>query len=123
MTRALKIFAITLISLTALVAAGCPERRSISELENRPGKYNGKEVTVVGVVKSTYGGGIPGTGIGGGIYEISDGTGSIWVIANGSVPNKGAEIAVSGTFGNVASWNGRNYGTGISENQRHYRKR
>jgi hypothetical protein len=123
MTRTFRILAITLISLTALIAAGCPERRSISELENRPGKYNGKEVTVVGVVQSTYGGGIPGTGIGGGIYEISDGTGSIWVIAHGSVPNKGAEIAVSGTYGNAASWNGRNYGTGINENQRHYRKR
>ena len=123
MTRTLKILAITLISLTALIAAGCPERRTIADLEHRPGKYNGKDVTVVGVVKSTYGGGLPGTRYGGGIYEVDDGTGSIWVIANGNPPNKGAEIAVSGTYGNVASWGGRNYGTGISENERHYKKR
>ena len=52
----------------------------------------------MGVVKSTYGGGLPGTRYGGGIYEIDDGTGSMWVIANGNPPNKGAEVAVSGTF-------------------------
>ena len=123
MTRTLKILAITLISLTTLVAAGCPERRTIADLERNPGKYNGKDVTVVGVVKSTYGGGLPGTRIGGGIYEIDDGTGTIWVIADGNPPNKGAEVAASGTFGNVASWNGKNYGTGIRETERHYRKR
>jgi len=123
MTRTLKILAITVISLTILIAAGCPEHRTISSLERNPGKYNGKQVTVVGVVKSAYGGGIPGTPIGGGIYEIDDGTGTIWVIANGSVPNKGAEIAVSGTYGNAISWGSRNYGTGISEDQRHYHKR
>jgi hypothetical protein len=123
MTMKLKILAIMLISLAALVAAGCPQRHSISDLERNPGKYNGKEVTVAGKVKSTFGGGIPGTGIGGGIYEIDDGTGTIWVVAQGSVPNKGAEVAASGTYGNAISWSGRNYGTGISEEHRHYHKR
>jgi hypothetical protein len=123
MTRTMRILAVALISATVLIAAGCPQRRTIADLQRNPGKYNGKEVTVAGVVKSSYGGGIPGTGIGGGIYEIDDGTGTMWVIAQGSVPNKGAEIAASGTFGNVATWNGRNYGTGIRETERHYRKR
>jgi hypothetical protein len=123
MTRTVKIFAITLISLAALIAAGCPARRTIADLERNPGKYNGKDVTVAGVVRSSYGGSIPGTGIGGGIYEIDDGTGTIWVVAQGGVPNKGAEIAVSGMYGNVATWGGKNYGTGIQETERHYRKR
>ena len=123
MTRTFKILAVLALSLTALLAAGCPEHRTVSDLERNPGKYNGKEVTVVGVVKSTYGGGLPGTRYGGGIYEIDDGTGSMWVIANGNPPNKGAEVAVSGTFGNAISWSGRNYGTGINEEQRHYHKR
>ena len=119
----MRILAVALISATVLIAAGCPQRRTIADLQRNPGKYNGKEVTVAGVVKSSYGGGIPGTGIGGGIYEIDDGTGTMWVIAQGIVPNKGAEIAASGTFGNVATWNGRNYSTGIRETERHYRKR
>jgi hypothetical protein len=123
MTRTVKILAILLVTITALLAAGCPERRTIAELERNPGRYNGKDVTVAGVVRSSYGGSIPGTGIGGGIYEIDDGTGTMWVIAQGSVPNKGAEIAVSGTYGNIATWGGKNYGTGIQERERHYRKR
>jgi len=123
MTRTLKILAITLISLTVIFAAGCPERRSVANLERNPGKYNGKQVTVVGVVRNTYGGGIPGTPIGGGIYEVDDGTGTIWVIAHGSVPHKGAEVAVSGTYGNAISWTGRNYGTGINQEQIHYHRR
>jgi hypothetical protein len=123
MTGTLKILAITLISLTVIFAAGCPERRSVANLERNPGKYNGKQVTVVGVVRNTYGGGIPGTPIGGGIYEVDDGTGTIWVIAHGNVPNKGAEVAVSGTYGNAISWSGRNYGTGINQEQIHYHRR
>jgi hypothetical protein len=123
MTRTLKILVVSLISLTALVAAGCPERRTIADLQRNPGRYNGKDVTVAGVVRSVYGGSIPGTGIGGGIYEIDDGTGTIWVLAQGSVPNKGSEIAVSGTYGNAVSWGGKNYGNGIGEKERHYRKR
>jgi len=123
MKRTFTILTITLISLIVLIAAGCPQRRTIAELQRNPGRYSGKDVTVAGVVKSSYGGSILGTGIGGGIYEIDDGTGTIWVIAQDSVPNKGSEIAVSGTYGNVVSWNTKNYGNGIQENQRHYRKR
>ena len=123
MNRTIKIFAITLISLTALLAAGCPQRQTIAELQKNPGRYNGKDVTIAGVVKTSYGGSIPGTGIGGGIYEIDDGTGTMWVISESGPPSKGAELAVSGMYGNVATWNGRNYGTGIRESERHYKKR
>jgi len=123
MTRTVKIITVGLIAVVALLAAACPKRTTIAELQRNPGRFNGKDVTVAGVVRSTYGGGIPGTPIGGGIYEIDDGTGTMWVIAQGNPRNKGAELAVTGTFGNVASWGGRNYGTGISEDKRHYRRR
>lgn len=123
MTSTTRIFFVLMICATALLAAACPERRTIADLKSNPAKYNGKGVTVAGVVKTSYGGSIPGTNFGGGIYEIDDGTGSIWVIAEGGVPNKGAQIAVEGMYGNVASWGGRNYGTGIRETKRHYSKR
>ena len=62
--------------------------------------------------------------MGGGIYEVDDGTGSIWVLADErGVHAKGTEIAVSGTFGSAVSWNGRNYGVGVHERNRHYVKR
>src|SRR5262245_33137371 len=104
MTRTVRTLTVALIAGVALVAAACPRRTTIAELQRNPGRFNGKEVTIAGVVRNTFGGGIPGTGLGGGIYEIDDGTGTIWVVARGNPPNRGAEIAVTGTFGNLVSW-------------------
>lgn len=117
------ILAITIATL-ALFATGCPERKSIGEIEANPGRYQNKEVAVAGVVRDSYGFGIPGTNIGGGAYKIDDGTGSIWVlVTEGNVPSKGAEIGVKGVVGSGVNWKGRNYGLGIHEKDRRYRKR
>jgi hypothetical protein len=108
----------------ALFAAGCPQQRKIAEIERNPGRYQDKEVIVVGVVRDSYGFGIPGTNIGGGAYKIDDGTGSIWVlVTDGNVPSKGAEVGVRGTVGSGVNWKGRNYGLGIYEKERKYKKR
>ena len=112
------------IALIGLFTTACPERKSIAEIEANPGKYQNKEVAISGVVRDSYGVSIPGTRLGGGAYKIDDGTGSIWVIvADGSVPQKGAEIGVKGTIGTGVNWKGRNYGLGIYEKDRRYRKR
>src|SRR5215210_6035132 len=97
-TKILLIFAV----LTgALLATGCPERRSIADIEADPGRYQNKEVAIAGVVRDSYGLSIPGTRVGGGAYKIDDGTGSIWVVAtDGNVPQKGTEIGVKGTVQN-----------------------
>ena len=124
----MKIFTMALLSatiaVTALFTAACPERKSIADIEANPGKYQNKEVAIAGVVKDSYGVSIPGTRYGGGAYKIDDGTGSIWVIVtDGSVPSKGAEIGVKGTVGSGVNWKGRNYGLGMYEKDRRYRKR
>ena len=81
-------------------------------------------VAVAGVVKDSYGLSIPGTNLGGGAYEIDDGTGSMWIIvADGNVPSKGAEIGVKGTIGSGVNWKGKNYGLGMYEKDRRYRRR
>ena len=67
------------ITVTGLLTAGCPERKSIADIEANPGRYQNKEVVIAGVVKDSYGITIPGTGYGGGAYTIDDGTGSIWL--------------------------------------------
>jgi hypothetical protein len=108
----------------ALFVTGCPERRSIADIEANPGKYQNKEVAIAGVVQDSYGVSIPGTRLGGGAYKISDGTGSIWVVVDqGSVPQKGSEIGVKGVVGSGVNWKGRNYGLGLYEKDRRYRKR
>lgn len=101
----------------------CPKRTSIADLNANPSKYQNKTVAIAGKVKRSYGASIPGTPISGGIYEIDDGSGSIWVITDQAVPAKDSEIGVQGKFGNAVSYNGKNYGSGIFEDKRKYRPR
>jgi len=116
--------ALVILTVSALFITGCPDRTSIADIEANPGKYQNKEVAVAGVVKDSYGLSIPGTRMGGGAYKVDDGTGSIWVIVSeGAVPVKGAEIGVSGRIGSGVNWKGKNYGLGMYEEQRKYRKR
>ena len=96
----------------------------IADIERDPGRYQNKDVVVAGVVKDSYGLSIPGTRIGGGAYQIDDGTGTIWVlVTEGNVPAKGAQVGVKGRVGSGVSWKGRNYGLGIYEKDRRYPKR
>ena len=123
MTKLTKIILLVLVVTGGLVAAGCPERTTIADIEANPSKYLDKEVAVAGVVKDSYGVSIPLTQIRGGIYKVDDGTGSIWVVTESTVPNKGAEVGVKGRIGNGVNWNGRNYGLGMYEKDRKFRKR
>ena len=56
-------------------------------------------------------------------HKIDDGTGTIWIVTEDTVPNNGAEIGVSGTIGNGVTWKGKNYGLGMYEKDRRFRKR
>jgi len=118
-----KVFLVSVIAIAAGIAAGCPQRRSIADIERNPGRYANKEVAIVGVVRDSYGVSVPGTPIRGGAYKIDDGTGSIWVITEDTVPGKGAEIGIKGRVGTGVSWSGKNYGLGIYETGRRYGKR
>ncbi len=123
MKNATKLILLSFVMVGALFAAGCPKRTSIADIESNPSKYLDKEVAVAGVVKDSYGVTIPLTNVRGGIYKVDDGTGSIWVVTQETVPNKGAEVGVKGRIGNGVNWNGRNYGLGMYENDRKFRKR
>jgi hypothetical protein len=123
MKIAARIFTVLLISVAALFAMGCPDRTSIAEIERNPSRHINKEVVIAGVVKDSYGVSLPGTNIRGGIYKVDDGTGSIWVVTENTVPSKGSEVGVKGTVGNGVSWSGRNYGLGMHEISRKYGKK
>ena len=119
-----KVILFVTVAFAGLLTAACPERTSIADIEANPGKYQNKEVAIVGVVKDSYGVSIPGTNLGGGAYKIDDGTGSIWVVvSDGNVPSKGAQIGVKGIIGSGVNWKGKNYGLGMYEKDRRYRKR
>src|SRR5947208_14960782 len=76
-----------------LLLAGCPQQTSIGNINRDPGAFMNKEVSVAGTVNHSYG------LMGNGIYEVTDGTGSIWVLSQGyGVPGDGAKVGVSGTL-------------------------
>jgi hypothetical protein len=114
------VFLVGLAMAVGLMTA-CPERKSIADIESNPSKYQNKTVVVAGVVRDAYGVNIPFTNIRGGCYKLDDGTGSIWVCTERSVPSKGAEVGVKGRLQNGLNWNGKNYGLGIQEEERRFR--
>lgn len=116
-----KLITLGLLLMTVALAAACPERKSIADIESNPSKYLNKEVAVAGVVKDSYGINVPMTNIRGGVYKIDDGTGSIWIFTENSVPTKGAQIGVKGKLQNGVNYNGKNYGLGIYEEDRRFR--
>ncbi len=118
-----KILLLLLTLSVGLFATGCPPKLTVAQIEANPGRYQNKEVVIVGVVRDSYGISLPGTRYGGGAYKVDDGTGSIWVITDGSVPSRGAEVGVRGVIGSGVSWKGKTYGLGMFEKERKFRKR
>jgi DNA/RNA endonuclease YhcR with UshA esterase domain len=101
------------IALLSLALTGCPERIQIGDISRDPGRYFDKEVTVGGKVVRSYG------AVGAGVYEIDDGTGTIWVATEKyGVPNKDTYIGVTGKVVPGVTWAGRNYGNGMRETRR-----
>jgi hypothetical protein len=117
-----KFLALSLVLSTAFLAAGCPDRESIGKISANPAKYYDKEVVVAGTVKKGFGLSIPMTNVRGGVYKIDDGTGSIWVVTQQSIPAEGAQLGVKGRVQDGVNWNGKNYGLGLIENDRRFKK-
>lgn len=117
-----KLILLGLMVFMGLVAAACPDRTSIADIEANPSKYEGKEVAVAGTVKDSYGVSIPIIQNGqGGMYKIDDGSGSIWVVTKNSVPTKGAQLGVKGKIQTGANINGKNYGLVLFEDDRRFK--
>lgn len=106
-----------LILGVAFFAAAC-EKTTISKISGDPARYYNKEVGIIGTVRDSYGINIPLTPVRGGVYKVDDGTGSIWVVTQSSVPTRGARVGVKGRVENGVSFNGKNYGLGLIEEDR-----
>jgi hypothetical protein len=123
MKRETKTILLGLILTIGLLTTACPKRVSIADIEANPSRYYNKEVAVAGRVDNSYGISIPIIREQGGIYKVSDGTGSIWVITQRSVPSRGAELGIKGKIQNGVSYNGKNYGLVLMEDGRKFGKR
>jgi hypothetical protein len=118
-----KTILIGLVLMMGMLLLACPKQTSIADIEANPSKFLNKEAAIAGTVKDSYGLNIPLTNISGGVYKVDDGTGSIWVITEKSVPSKGTQIGVKGKIQNGLSFGGKNYGLGMMENDRRLKKK
>jgi hypothetical protein len=101
----IKIILISLILAATILTTACPKRTSIGDISANPSKYYNKDVAVAGTVRNSF-----GIALIGGIYKVDDGTGSIWILTNKSVPSKGTQIGVKGKIQDGVNYNGKNYG-------------
>jgi hypothetical protein len=85
-----KAFFLSTIIVAALALTACPSKTTISQIAADPGKYQNKEVGLIGTVTDSYG------VLGNGVYELDDGTGRIWVMTTRGVPARGSRVGVSG---------------------------
>ena len=101
-----------LVVVLGLALAAC-ERVKIGDLNADPGRFMNKEVAVAGTVTHSIG------ALGKGIYQLDDGTGKLWILANHrGVPSKGARVGVKGHVVPTITFLGINYATVLQESDR-----
>jgi hypothetical protein len=103
------IFAFVLACAAAPVAFA---KTTINKINGDPGKYYNKKVTIEGTVTDSYG------VLGEGAYELDDGTGRIWVIAERAVPARGARVEAKGHVITGFVYHGRNLAAALRESGR-----
>jgi hypothetical protein len=119
MTKSFRVWAVVI--LTAVLAAGCAAHGvRISQLKDRPDKYERKTVSVEGVVTRSYGAGFLGQVVGFQGYKIDDGTGEITVLSRSShaAPRPGARVRVKGKVNEIGTFGGRSIGLHLQEDNR-----
>ena len=108
------------ILLLGLCVAGC-ERVTIANVTADPGSYKDKEITIAGEVVQSAGASIGSFNKG--VYEISDGTGTLWVYSDSrGVPSRGARVGVKGRVAQSVTILGKNYATILQESERRLEK-
>jgi hypothetical protein len=102
------------VALLAIFIIGCESAR-IADIKRDPGHYSGKEVTITGRVTNAVG------AMSEGAFEVEDGTGKIWVIAEGfGVPGQGSRVAVTGRVQSGVSFFGKSFGTVLRQTRRRH---
>ena len=102
---------ITVLVFGVLLVA-CDQTK-IGDITADPGRFLNKEVAVAGQVTQSIG------FLGKGIYQVDDGTGKLWVLAESrGVPSKGAMVGVKGRVTPTVTFMGINYATVMRESDR-----
>ena len=104
--------AVFAVALLCALSAAALAKKTVNQIKADPGRYRDKTISVVGRVTDSYG------VLGNGAYEIDDGTGRIWVIADRAVPSRGAVVEAKGRIVNGFTFGGRNFSVALRETGR-----
>ncbi len=103
-----------IVALLIIVAFWqCASTVRISDIRNSPNQYHNKKVTLSGTVDETIT--LPILGVG--VYQLNDGTGTIWVKPKETIPAKGDQVMVSGTIKVGITISGRSFGLILIESK------
>jgi hypothetical protein len=93
---------------------------SVAELKYNPGRYQNRNVSIDGVVTSSWG--VPLMPFK--LYKVDDGTGEMTVLAQGGrVPTKGAHVRVKGRVNDVATFGGQSVGLHLEQRDLDFKRR
>jgi len=103
-----------LIVISIMVSCGCIGGDKIGDITSNPSQYEGKTVKIKGTVIDTFS--VPL--VSQGAYQVSDGTGSIWVVTTRGVPAEGEKITIEGTVRPAFKIADQSFGLVIMESTR-----
>ena len=110
-----RVLCVLLLSFAGLLLAACPPRESIARINQDPGRFAGKEISIAGRVTDSFG------AMGSGVFQIDDGTGTMWVFSERfGVPASGAKLAVVGRIEQGFAFGGRNFAIILRETERRH---
>jgi hypothetical protein len=114
-TRLMIFVTAAVLFIAGLLMLGCkaPPTDNISDIKDHPTNYQG-DVTVQGMVGTSFWIGTLDKGA----YELTDKTGTIWVVVSTTPPPKGSEVRIKGSVESIASIGARYLGTVIDEKSR-----
>ena len=106
---------VLLVGLAGMLLAGCPPRESIARINQDPGRFAGKEISIAGRVTDSFG------AMGTGAFQLDDGTGTMWVFSEKfGVPASEAKVAVVGHIEQGFAVGGHNFAIILRETQRRH---
>lgn len=108
-----RFLAVVLLLTGILLLAGCPARESIARINQTPGRFEGREVSIAGRVVNSFG------AMGAGVYEMDYGTGRMWVFSESyGIPGRDAKLAVTGRVEEGFSFGGRHFAMILRQTRR-----
>ena len=112
---------LAVIAAAALTGAACAVRSpSIADLQQNPGRYYDRSVSVEGNVTSSWD--VPLVPLK--VYRVGDSSGEMTVVSDGQrVPPRGARVRVKGRVTEFGTFGGRSVGMHLRERSLHVMRR